>query len=140
MNFISPVKAVDRIWIEKMPSSKPIKIARAVRCGRVVLMQAENGRLYSDRAQDYCYVLGDFNAHSDWFGALKALRVITAKQVAEHKAACDRRDAARRQRYAADNLAKAAKVSGIPLSKAQQAFVAKHGTKKADQAPEGGEK
>ncbi len=130
MNFISPVEAVDRIWIEKMPSSKPVKVARAVRCGRVVLMQAENGRLYSDRAEQVCYVPGDFNHHADWFGALKALGVITAKQVAAHKAACDRRDAARKQRYAADDLAKAAKVAGLPLTKAQQAFVAKHGTKR----------
>lgn len=131
MNFISPVKAVDRIWIEKMPSSKPIKVVRAVKVGRIVLMKSESGRLYSNDAPQVCYVVGDFNAHKDWFRALKAIGALTAKQVAEHKAACDRRDAEREKRYAADDLLSGAKRAGLMLTVAQQRFVDQYASERA---------
>ena len=134
MNFISPVPELNSIWIEKMPSGKPVKVCRAVTVGRVTVMLAENGRLYSPSAQRVAYMPGAFTHHEGWFRALKALGVLTQKQVTAHKAACDRRDEDRKKRYAAEGLAAAAKSAGLPLSKAQRDFIAKYATKQTGAA------
>jgi len=130
MNFISPVKEIDGIFIDKMPSSKPVKVARAVTVGRVTLMQTESGRLYSPNSKPFCYTPGHFAGHDDWFRALKALRVLTKEQLEKHKAACDRADKRRSMRYAADALVRAVKDGAPPLTAKQRAFVEEHGSKK----------
>src|SRR5690606_33866075 len=102
-NFISPVKEVDSIWIEKMPS-RPVKVIKAVHIRGLVLAMGENGRLYSNHAQPFSYTPGDYPRHERMFKALRAIGALTKEQIAAHKAACDRADKRLSMRYAADAL------------------------------------
>ena len=128
-SFISPVKEVDSIWIEKMPS-RPVKVIKAVHIKNLVLAVAENGRLYSNHADPFTYTPGDYPRHERMFNALRAIGALTKEQIAAHKAACDRVDKLRAKRYAADALVRAVKDGAPPLTVKQRAFVEEHGTKK----------
>lgn len=129
MNLISPVKAIDELWIEKL-ASRPIKVAKSVNIEGLVLCVTSDGRLYSNKAERYCYTPGNYMRHEKMFRALKALGVLSKAQIERHKAACDASDAARHARWAAESMVKNAEKTGIPLSAAQKKFVAKHGKTK----------
>jgi hypothetical protein len=125
MNFISPVEAVESIWIKPLPAHKIILAKRVIRVGRHVLIEGQNGQLYSDGAKNVCYTPGAYDQSEAWFKALQKLGRLTKEQLQAHKQACDNADKIREMRYIADDLYNLDK-KGIKLTKQQRTLMEKY--------------
>lgn len=83
-SFISPVEKIDNLVIQQLPSNRPINVTKAVRVNRITVLIAENGYLYSDQLQKFCYTPGNWPWQDSLMKALKRLGVINKEQMDEH--------------------------------------------------------
>ena len=122
-NYMSPVQKIDQMFLEPIPTDRAINVVKATRDGRVTLLLASDGRVYSNMSANVSYTLGVSDIQTSTMNALRRLGVITKAQMEEHLAAGEKRDQPRRRQWAADSIVGDAKVLGIKLTKAQQAKV-----------------
>ncbi len=122
-NFISPVEKIDHLVLEKIPTNRTINVVKATRDGRVSLLLASDGKVYSSAADSFSYTLGKHDRQTSTMRALQRLGVITKAQMEQHLAACERRTVQREKMHAADAISSYAETLGIKLTKAQQARV-----------------
>lgn len=122
-NFISPVEKIDHLVLKKIPTDRTINVVKATRDGRVTLLLASDGKVYSSAADNFSYSLGRHINQTSTMRALRRLGVITKAQMEQHLAACEQRSLRRNMRHAADSITTDAKLLGIQLTKAQQAKI-----------------
>jgi len=122
-NFMSPVQKIDALFLEPIPTNRAITVVKATRDGRITLLLAGDGKIYSSMSAKVSYMLGSSDIQTSTMRALHRLGVITKAQMDEHLAAGEKHSEQRRRKWAADSIVGDAKVLGIKLTKAQQAKV-----------------
>jgi len=122
-NYMSPVEKIDTLFLEPIPTNRTINVVKAARDGRVTLLLANDGTVYSSMSAKVCYTLGTSAVQTSTMRALRRLGVITKEQMEQHLEAGALRSLRREMKFAADSIAAHTKTLGIKLTKAQQAKV-----------------
>lgn len=126
----SKVASVQALTFHALPSSRPTRIAKAVRVGKCHVFLGENGAIYSTQvnASPAFYVRGTLDATLT--GCIR-LGLLSKAAVAEHVAAEKARELTRSNEWAAEAFVENAKKLGIALTASQQR-IARHALKVAE--------
>jgi hypothetical protein len=118
----SPVDEVNKLVFHPLPAGRVLKVAKAVKVGRTHVFLDAEGRIYSTQVHNQrTYVLGSL-LHDTIAGCIK-LGVLSKDAVAKHTKACVEHQEREHRRFAAQELADAAKRLGVTLSTEQKRAV-----------------
>lgn len=86
-NIMSPIKEIDQLWMDKMPSGKVMKGVDVICVDNIVIVRGQRGALYhagNNRLGKFAYVFGVWPWTDALMRCLYKLGVLTATQVREH--------------------------------------------------------
>jgi hypothetical protein len=113
----SKIADIEQLRLYPFPV-RPVAVARAVRTGRATVAIGKDGRIYTTQADAAVYWT-TVDRKADTIACLVKLNMLSAKAVAQHRAAEQEETRARAIKYAADSVLDNAAVAGITLTKAQ---------------------
>lgn len=119
-SLISTIPEVDNLYMENLPSGRPIKIERAVRVDGITVMVGASGRLYCDRLGKFAYMPGEYPWMTSLMEALLKIGVITNDQMQAHLLLCERKETERARDHDAEYLIKMSNRHGFKLTAAQR--------------------
>lgn len=117
--ILSPIASIDRIQIEPIPTNRLVRVARAVRVGRNIIMVDEDGVIYSTQVEaSTCYSFG--YELEDTLRGIQRLRLLSKGAVDQHQRLIHERDDRIRRRHAAQAMPRNAEALGLKLTNAQR--------------------
>lgn len=117
--ILSPIASIDRIQIEPIPTNRLVRVARAVRVGRNIIMVDEDGVIYSTQVEaSTCYSFG--YELEDTLRGIQRLRLLSKAAVDQHQRLIHERDDRIRRRHAAQAMPRNAEALGLKLTNAQR--------------------
>lgn len=117
--ILSPIASIDRIQIEPFPTNRLVRVARAVRVGRTIVLVDEKGTIYSSQASASCAYAFGCNME-DTLRGVQRLGLLSKAAVDQHQGLIKERDDRRRRFYAAQAMASNAEALGLKLTNAQR--------------------
>jgi hypothetical protein len=117
--IISSVPEIDSLNFEQMPSSRPVAIEKAVRCGSAYILKGKNGRLYSNVIGKFAYVPGRWPWQNDVMKGLVKLGAITKEQMEAHLLRCSEVAGITEKRRDLQELKRLEKKYGLDLKPSQ---------------------
>ena len=117
--ILSPIASIDRIQIEPFPTNRLVRVARAVRVGRTIVLVDDKGTIYSSQVSASCAYAFGCNME-DTLRGVQRLGLLSKAAVDQHQGLIKERDDRRKRFYAAQNIEEQAKLLGFKLTNAQR--------------------